>query len=396
MQPGNFLRRVALLVLLGLGLGLQACERTAAPPQPSGPIPVTVVTHQAQPVTLTRELNGRTSPFLVAEIRPQVNGIIERRLFEEGGLVQAGQPLYQIDDAVYRANLASAQASLAQAEATRESARATAARMSKLIKTNAVSRQDYDNAVAAVGSAVAQVKVAQAAVRSSQIELGYARITSPISGRVGRSTVTQGALVTANQASALTTVQQLDPINVDLTMSASELLQLRQELAAGTVSKVDEVPVTILLENRTRYPHQGKLTFADLTVEPTTGSFLLQVVVPNPETLLLPGMYVRAVVALARRPQAVLAPQQGITRDPKGNATALVVTADNRVELRQVKVIRTIGDQWLIVSGLAAGDRVIVAGLQKVRPGAVVLPTEAAPAAQAGAGQGPPAAGGGR
>ncbi|HEX5514489.1 MAG TPA: efflux RND transporter periplasmic adaptor subunit [Gammaproteobacteria bacterium] len=396
MQPGNFLRRVALLALLGLGLGLQACERTAAPPQPSGPIPVTVVTLQAQPVTLTRELNGRTSPFLVAEIRPQVNGIIERRLFEEGGLVQAGQPLYQIDDAVYRANLASAQASLAQAEATRESARATAARMSKLIKSNAVSRQDYDDAVAALGTAEAQVKVAQAAVRNSQIQLGYARITSPISGRAGRSTVTQGALVTANQASALTTVQQLDPINVDLTMSASELLQLRQELAAGTVSKVDEVPVTILLENRTRYPHQGKLTFADLTVEPTTGSFLLQVVVPNPETLLLPGMYVRAVVALARRPQAVLAPQQGITRDPKGNATALVVTADNRVELRQVKVNRTIGDQWLIDSGLAAGDRVIVEGLQKVRPGATVQPTEAAPAAKPGAGQGPPAAGSGR
>lgn len=383
MQPGNFLRRVALLALLGLGLGLQACERTAAPPQPSGPIPVTVVTLQAQPVTLTRELNGRTSPFLVAEIRPQVSGIIERRLFEEGGMVQAGQPLYQIDDAVYRANLASAQASLAQAEATRESARATAARMSKLIKSNAVSRQDYDDAIAALRTAEAQVKVAQAAVRNSQIELGYARISSPIGGRVGRSTVTQGALVTANQANALTTVQQLDPIYVDLTMSASELLQLRQELAAGKVSKVDEVPVTILLENRTRYPHQGKLTFADLTVEPTTGSFLLRVVVPNPETLLLPGMYVRAVVALARRPQAVLAPQQGITRDPKGNASALVVTADNRVELRQVKVNRTIGDQWLVDSGLAAGDRVIVEGLQKVRPGAAVQPTEAAPAGKA-------------
>lgn len=396
MQPGNFLRRVALLALLGLGLGLQACERTAAPPQPSGPIPVTVVTLQAQPVTLTRELNGRTSPFLVAEIRPQVSGIIERRLFEEGGMVQAGQPLYQIDDAVYRANLASAQASLAQAEATRESARATAARMSKLIKSNAVSRQDYDDAIAALRTAEAQVKVAQAAVRNSQIELGYARISSPIGGRVGRSTVTQGALVTANQANALTTVQQLDPIYVDLTMSASELLQLRQELAAGTVSKVDEVPVTILLENRTRYPHQGKLTFADLTVEPTTGSFLLRVVVPNPETLLLPGMYVRAVVALARRPQAVLAPQQGISRDPKGNASALVVTADNRVELRQVKVNRTIGDQWLIDSGLAAGDRVIVEGLQKVRPGAAVQPTEAAPAAKAGASQAPPAAGGGQ
>lgn len=365
-------------------LASAACEPQApsAPPA-AGPIPVTVVTLEQQPVTLSRELPGRTSPYLVAEIRPQVSGIIERRLFEEGAQVEVGQPLYQLDNAVYEANLASARAALARARATLESAQVTADRLRKLVKSNAVSRQEYDEAAAALRVAEAEVQAARAEVQNREIELGYAQITSPIAGRIGRSTVTQGALVTANQADALTTVRQLDPIYVDVTMSASELLDLRRQIEAGRATRVEQVPVTVILDDGTPYAKQGKLTFADLTVEPTTGSFLLRAVVPNPDVLLLPGMYVRARIALAERRNAVLVPQQGITRDPKGNATALVVTADGKVEPRQVEVSRAIGDKWLVESGLAAGDRVIVEGLQKVRPGAEVQPTEAADQAAA-------------
>lgn len=360
-----------------LGIGLAACQGEPPPQPQAGPVPVTVVTLKPRPVTLTRELSGRTSPSVIAEIRPQVSGIVEKRLFKEGSQVRAGQPLYQLDDAIYEADLASAKATLARAQAAVEAAKPAAARARKLIKTNAISRQDYESAVAALRQAEAEVKIAQAAVQQSRIALDYAQISSPISGRAGISTVTQGALVTANQAQPLTTVQQLDPIHVDLAMSANELLELRQELDAGSVSSATDVPVTILLENGSRYPHQGRLTFTDVTVDPSTGSLLLRVVAPNPEFLLMPGMYVRAEVSLAQRQQAILAPQQGITRDPKGNATALVVAADNKVEQRQVQVSRAMGDQWLVENGLADGDRVIVEGLQKVSPGAPVQPTEA-------------------
>lgn len=378
--------RTLTLRLVGsllLSLSLFACRQEPPAQAATGPVPVTVVTLKAQPVTLTRELPGRAQASLVAEIRPQVSGIIEKRLFDEGGQVQAGQPLYQLDDATYQAEAASAQAALARAQATLEAAKPSAARATQLIKTNAISRQDYESAISELRQAEAETKVAQAALQQSRIALSYARITSPIAGRAGRSTVTQGALVTANQANPLTTVQQLDPIHIDLAMSASELLALRQELDRGNLHRATDVPVTILLENGTPYPHEGRLAFTDVTVEPTTGSLLLRVVAPNPELLLMPGMYVRAKVSLARRQQAVLAPQQGITRDPKGNASALVVTSANKVEQRQVQVSRTIGDQWLVENGLAAGDRVIVAGLQKVQPNATVQPTEAKPAAVA-------------
>lgn len=375
-MSGRFPVRAALLSLAAASL-LAACGGGAAPQGPAAQA-VTVVTLKAEPVTLTRELPARINPHLIAEVRPQVSGIIEKRLFTEGGEVKAGQGLYQLDDSTYQAQFASAKASLARAEATLNSARLNATRSAGLAKVDAVSQQDYENATAALLQAEADVKLAQASVRSSGIQLGYARIIAPISGRIGKSSVTQGALVTANQAEALATVQQLDPVYVDATASSSELLALRRELAAGTLtSAVRTVPVTIVLEDGARYSHGGKLTFADVTVDPTTGTFLLRVLAPNPDHLLLPGMYVRAVFSIGTREDGVLVPQQAIARDPKGHTTALVVGKDGKVELRQVQVSRTVGDKWLVDSGLGAGDRVIVEGLQKVRPGSPVQATEA-------------------
>jgi membrane fusion protein (multidrug efflux system) len=367
-----------LTVLLALSTVLAACGGTAPPPQPPAPA-VTVVTLKPEPITLTRELPGRTNPYLVAEVRPQVTGIVQDQLFAEGSRVDAGQPLYQLDDATYRANYNSAKASLARAEAALKVARLNANRAEELAKTGVISKQDHENAVATLQQAEADVEVAKAALASSKVVLGYARITTPIAGRIGKSSVTQGALVTANQDTPLATVQQLDPIYVDLTQSARELLQLRKEIIAGTLTETSDVPVAILLEDGSRYPHPGKMKFADVTVDPTTGSFLLRVVVPNPDNLLLPGMYVRAVVSSGKRQNGLLVPQQGITRDPKGNAIAMVVGADGKVEPRTVQVSRTVGDQWLVDGGLAAGDRVIIEGLQKVRPGMPVQVSEAAP-----------------
>ncbi len=364
----------AVTVMIASAL-LAACDGEA-PQQQMPPAAVTVVTLKAAPVTLTRELPGRTNPFLVAEVRPQVSGIVTKQLFTEGGMVEAGEPLYQLDDATYRAEHNSAKAQLARAKATLESARLTAERMAELVKTGAVSTQENDNAIAALRGAEADVGVAEAAVASTAVVLGYARINAPISGQVGKSSVTKGALVTANQAEPLATVQQLDPMYVDLTQSASELLALRKQIAAGTLTATNDVPVTILLEDGTRYAQPGKLKFAEATVDPSTGSFLLRVVVPNPDHILLPGMYVRAVVSSGMRQNAILVPQQGIARDPKGNTTAMVVNAEGVAEMRPVKVNRTIGDQWLIDEGLAPGDRVIVEGLQKVRPGAPVQAQE--------------------
>ena len=378
--------RLILPFVLAAALG--ACAGEEAPP-PQAAAPVTVVTLKTQSVTLTRELPGRTTPYLVAEVRPQVNGIVKQRLFTEGGVVKAGQPLYQIDDATYRADYNNATANLARARATLVSARLTASRTAELVKVSAISKQDNDNATAALRQAEAEVKAAQAAVAGSGVVLGHARITSPINGRIGKSSVTQGALVTANQAAPLATVQQLDPIYVDLTQSSSELLQLRKSLAAGTLESTNELPVTILLEDGTAFSHAGTLAFSEVTVDPSTGSFALRVVVENPDHILLPGMYVRAVIGNGVRDNAVLVPQQGIARDPKGNTTAMVVDKDSKAQVRPVKVSQTVGDQWLVESGLEAGDKVIVTGLQKIGPGAPVQATEAkavvppAPAADA-------------
>jgi membrane fusion protein (multidrug efflux system) len=374
-MPKSFVRGLSILFVAVVMMS--ACSKPAPPPAPPA-VAVTVVTLRPEPLTLTRELPGRTTPFLVAEVRPQVTGIVQSRLFTEGGRVEAGQPLYQLDDASYRAETDSARAALARAEATRESARLKAQRAGELIKIHAISTQDHDNAVAALREAEADIGVAQAALQQTQVRLGYSRVTAPISGRIGKSTVTPGALVTANQSEPLATIQQLDPIHVDLSQSSVELLALRKSLGDGDVRGARDIPVTILLEDGSRYEHEGKLTFADVSVDPGTGSFSLRVVVPNPQQMLLPGMYVRAVVGSGRLEQALLAPQQGITRDPKGQATAMVVGADGKVESRVVEVARTVGDRWLVTSGLQAGERIIVEGLQKVRPGARVNASEAA------------------
>jgi membrane fusion protein (multidrug efflux system) len=374
---------LALLALL-----LTACDRQqqAAGPQMSTPA-VNVVTLKAQSVTLSRELPGRTTPYVVAEVRPQVTGIVKERLFTEGAFVEAGQALYQLDDATYRANFNSAKAVLARAEAAVGIARFNAERAEQLIESKAISEQDLLSAKATLQQALADVGVAQAQVASAQVKLDYARITSPIDGRIGKSTVTRGALVTADQSAPMATVQQLDPIYVDLTRSANELLQLRRELSSGAARASEGIPVTIILEDGTRYAQEGELAFTDVAVDPMTGSYALRVVVPNPDNVLMPGMYVRAIVSNAVVDDALLVPQQAITRDAKGNASALIVTPEGTVEQRAVDVSRTVGDQWLVNSGLVEGDRVIVAGLQKVRPG---IPVEAQ---EAGTGQSADSAG---
>ncbi|AMN46365.1 hemolysin D [Steroidobacter denitrificans] len=371
----------ALFASAPLVLTLAACG-TKAPP-PAAPVAVNVVTIKPQTVVLTRELPGRTVPFLVAEVRPQVSGIVERRLFTEGSLVKAGQALYQLEDATYRAGYDSAKAALGRAQATLVTAQLNFKRTAELVKIDAVSAQDFEDATAVARQAEADVMAAEAAVQSSRVTLGYARITAPISGRIGRSSVTQGALVTANQAEPLATIQQLDPIYIDVTAPSNEILSLRRELAAGRLEKTSDLPVTILLEDGSRYDHDGKLAFLEVTVDPTTGSFTLRVDVPNPKHLLLPGMYVRTIIAAGIRHGALLVPQRGILRDATGHTSALIVDADGKVERRVVQVNRTIGDQWLVESGLAAGERVIVEGLQKIQPGIPVqaseLPTAAAP-----------------
>jgi membrane fusion protein, multidrug efflux system len=371
-----------------------------APGGPGGAppaVPVTVVTLKPETVTLTRELPGRTSASLIAEVRPQATGIVKQRLFTEGSKVSAGQALYRIDDATYRADLATAQAILARAQATLETSRLNARRAQELVKIDAVSRQDYENAMVAEKQAEADVASAKAAVDRVNVNLAYTRIVSPIGGRIGKSAVTQGALVTANQTDALARVQQLDPVYVDVTQSSAEWLELRRQVAAGRMSGGLDVPVSILLEDGTRYPAPGKLQFADVSVDPNTGSFLLRVVVPNPNEVLLPGMYVRAMVASGVRQGALLVPQRAVARDPKGSTSVMVVGADGKVAPRPVKVATTIGDRWLVEDGLAAGDRVVIEGLQKIRPGAAVAATEAgaAPAAApAAAPQAPNAAAG--
>jgi membrane fusion protein (multidrug efflux system) len=388
MRPySRLLLAVPLLALL-----LAACDQAQQSARQMPPPAVTVVTLKTQPVTLARELPGRTSPYVVAEVRPQVTGIVKERLFTEGSLVEAGQPLYQLDDATYRADYNSARAVLTRAQAAADIARYNAERAEKLIQTRAISEQDLIDARSTQKQADANVGIAEAQVAAAKVKLDYARITSPIDGRIGKSTVTRGALVTADQSTPLATVQQLDPIYVDLTRSASELLQLRRELSSGAARPSDGIPVDIILEDGTPYNHQGELTFSDVAVDPMTGSYALRVVVPNPDNLLMPGMYVRAIVSNAVLDKGLLVPQQAITRDVKGNASALVVTASGTVEQRAIAVSHTIGDQWLVQSGLADGDRVIIEGLQKVRPGIPVQATEqGAPADTQAASQ--PAAG---
>ncbi len=368
----HFSRAISITCAVTLAGLLAACsgQKEGAPPPGAGmpPPEVSVVTLAPKTVTLSRELPGRTVPYLVAEVRPQATGIVKERLFVEGALVKAGQPLYQLDDSLYRAEAASARAALARAEATLNTATLNARRSVELLKIEAVSRQDDENAQAARQQAEADVAAARAVLDRAQINLAYARIASPISGRIGKSSVTPGALLTANQEAALATVQQLDPMYVDVTQSSSELLELRRQLASGRMKAAD-IPVEIVLEDASRHAHKGKLAFSETTVDPATGSYTLRIVVPNPDQVLLPGIYIRAVVGSGTRDNAILAPQRAITRDPKGNAFAMVLDAGGKVQMRSLKVSQTVGDQWLVDEGLAAGERVIVEGLQKIRPG---------------------------
>lgn len=374
LKSAVFRNFLALLAIAGL---VAACARQDAPPQGPGAVPVTVVTLTAQAVTLTRELPGRTSAFMVAEVRPQVSGIVRQRLFTEGGMVTAGEPLYQLDDATYQADYASARAEVARAQAALDTARSRARRSAELVASNLVSQQENDNAVDALRQAEADFAAAEAALHKQAVILRYTRVNAPISGRIGKSSVTQGALVTANQEAPLAKVQQLDPMYVDVTQSSAELLELRRQLAASKVEDARDQPVTILLEDGTRYGHDGRLAFSEVTVDPTTGSYGIRVVVPNPDNLLLPGMYVRAVIGSAVREGALLAPQQAIVRNSKGDPTAMVVGEDDRIEVRAVKVSHAIGDKWLVEDGLAAGERVVVEGFQKIRPGVTVQAVEA-------------------
>jgi membrane fusion protein (multidrug efflux system) len=362
--PAGLLGLLALLALAGCGP-----KQQSAPP----PAEVGIVTLAAGPVTLETELTGRTNATLQSDVRPQVSGIIKARLFEEGALVRAGQQLYQIDPALYRDARDQAVAQLQSARATAVSAQAKAARYSGLRDIEAVSRQAIDDAVAAAGEARAAVALAQANLQTARTNLGYTTIAAPISGRIGRSTVTPGALVTAGQADALATIQQLDPIYVDITQSSAKLLELRHSLARGSVLPASAT-VRLTLEDGSRYPLSGRIEFTEVNVDETSGTVTIRARFPNPQGTLLPGMFVRVQMPQGVVPQAILAPQQGISRDPKGNATALVLAAGNKVELRQVVAARAIGNTWLITSGLKAGDRLIVEGTAKARPGAVVKP----------------------
>jgi membrane fusion protein, multidrug efflux system len=350
-------------LVAGAAVLLAGCHHRAPPPTPPPP-KVSVVTVRAQAVPIITELPGRVTAHRTADVRPQVNGIILKRLFVEGSEVKASQQLYQIDPAPYKALYDSAVAALAAAKALAE-------RDKPLVESNLVSKQDYDNAEATHLQA-------QAAVETARINLVYTRVLSPISGRIGRSFVTEGALVTANQATALANVQQLDPIYIDVTQPSTTLLRLKREAAAGLLKQTEEgkTQVQLKLEDGTDYAHPGTLEFSEVTVDQGTGSVTLRALMPNPERLLLPGMFVREQIQEGVRQNAVLAPQQGVSHDQKGDANALVVGPGDTVELRALQVDRAIGDQWVVSAGLKPGDRVIVEGIQSAKPGSKVAPEE--------------------
>ncbi|BBK38178.1 hemolysin D [Allostella sp. ATCC 35155] len=373
----------AVPMLAAALLALAACDQAqtqqpakAPPPPPE----VAVVTLAPQKIEIDTELPGRIAAFRVAEVRPQVSGIVQKRLFEEGSQVEAGQQLYQIDPASYEAAHQSAQAGLARAGAQLTAARLLANRYKPLAEAKAVSRQDYDNAVAAAQQAAADVASARAQIETARIQLEYTKVLSPITGRVGRSAITEGALVTANQAAALATVQQLDPVYVDVTQSTAEMLRLRRRIERGEleVDETGKAGARLVLEDGSIYGETGKLLFSEVTVSPGTGSVTLRAEFPNPKGLLLPGMFVHARIEAGAVPDALLVPQQGVTRDQRGQAVALVVGEGSRIEQRVLTVDRAIGDQWLVTGGVAAGDRIVVEGVQKVRPGAEVRVVEAA------------------
>jgi membrane fusion protein (multidrug efflux system) len=373
--------RVALL--LAAAAAVAGCNRGGqkAAAAPSGPVEVGVVTLEPTSVTLTRELPGRTSAYRVAEVRARVNGIVQKRLFTEGSDVREGQPLFAIDASPYRATLEGAKAQLARAEAQLANAKLVSSRYADLVKDNAVSRQEYENAMAALQASEADVSAGKAAVETARINLGYTTVTAPVSGRIGRSAVTEGAYVQQAQATLLATVQQLDPVYVDVTQASVDVLRLRRDLEDGKLQSAGkgQAKVKLVLEDGREYPLAGALQFTDVTVDPSTGSIALRALFPNPKKELMPGMFVRARLEEGVNPEALLVPQQAVSRDQKGLPFALVVGADRKVERRQISTDRAIGDAWLVTAGLKRGEQVIVEGLQKVRPGVEVKPVAAAP-----------------
>ena len=368
------------LILIGCGK-----QNATAVQAPANPPEVGIIIVKPERVALTTELSGRTSAYLIAEVRPQVSGIIKKRLFTEGSDVKAGEVLYQIDPATYQAAYNNAKASLTRAEANVVPARLKAERYKELVKINAVSKQDYDDVSAALKLTEADIDAAKASVETARINLDYTKVTAPISGRIGRSTVTDGALVTAGQPAALSTIQQLSSMYVDVTQSSADLLRLKQNLASGLLKNnaTTQARVKLMLEDGSVYPLSGILKFSEVTVDQSTGSITLRAIFPNPKQTLLPGMFVRAIVEEGVNDNAVLIPQRGVTRNPKGDAMVMVVGTDEKVEPRPIKVARTVGDNWLVSDGLKAGDRVILDGVQRARPGSYVkaVPFSVAPTA---------------
>ena len=370
MQQLNLKGSVALFALALLS----ACGKEQAPPPPPTPT-VGVVTVGEESVVLTSELPGRIAAVETSEVRPQVSGVVRDRLFTEGAMVSKGQVLYAIEDAPYRAALASAQGQLGAAQSQINATRLQAQRYGQLVQLNAVSKQEADNANASAQQARANVAAQQAAVQSARVNLGFTRIKAPISGRIGRSLVTVGALVQMGQTDPLATIQRTNTVYVDVVQSAAQLLDLKQAMATGGVTRGDgSARVQLILPNGTTYPIEGRLQFSEVTVDQTTGAVTLRASFPNPNGLLLPGMYVRAKLVEGTRRQAIMAPTAGITRDPRGGATALVVNAQNKVEQRNVTTDRVIGDKWIVTSGLKPGDKLIVEGLLNLRPGSTVKP----------------------
>ena len=379
MNKNRGLTPLAVVLMLSGSLVLTGCNdketKQSAPHTPE----VGVVTLKSAPLQITTELPGRTSAYRIAEVRPQVSGIILKRNFEEGSEIKAGVSLYQIDPATYQAAYDSAKGDLAKAQASANIAQLTLKRYQKLLGTKYISQQDYDTALADSQQANASVVAAKAAVETARINLAYTKVTSPISGRIGKSSVTEGALVTSGQASALATVQQLDPIYVDVTQSSNDFLRLKQELAEGKLKQENgKAKVKLVTNDGITFPQEGSLEFSDVTVDQTTGSITLRAIFPNPDKTLLPGMFVRAQLEEGTNPNALLVPQQGVTRTPRGDASAMVIGKEDKVEVRNITATQAIGDKWLVTSGLKDGDRVIVTGLQKVKPGVQVKAQEVA------------------
>ncbi len=364
----------AVLAMAAIPLLLSGCGGNSGQPVQHGAPEVGVIVLKTAPVTLTTELSGRTAPLLIAEVRPQVDGIVLKRLFTEGSDVKADSPLYQIDPDIYQARVNSAKAALEKARANVETAKPRMARYKHMVATRAAGQQDYDDAVAAYKQAEADVSIAIAELDNTRIQLQRTKVLAPISGRIGTSSVTQGALVTAGQARPLAVIQQLDPIYVDVTRSSAEMLRLKRELAESGLRKAGErqAKVRLLMEDGSVYEHEGVLQFSDVTVNPSTGSITLRAIFPNPAHDLLPGMYVRTVLETARHENALLVPQEGLNHDSSGTAYVLVVKSDNSVEQRRVATLRAVGHDWVISSGIEPGERVIIEGAQRVRfiPGA--------------------------